>query len=304
MDAARRKDTYMDFRQLYYFVRLCEEMNYSAAASKLFLTPQALSKSIKSLETELGTPLFIRSSSGVQLTAYGKAVYPICQEIVHNFTSGIQKIRSISPDGIAPIRLVTSYQACEALSFTLLEDFLQQHPQSQILSEAMADIPAEESVLDGSADFVLSIGIPQKEELFRYDLIRPFPLCVMMGPEHPLYHKEALAMQDLDGLTLYCAGAQFKTYHLLQRLARESAVSLKLLPVSGYLYETYKNVFAINQAIIGVYNEEIDLGFPNIRQVRFEDPLLNWDIYFCCRKDYVLNETEQQFYQYILGFQK
>lgn len=293
----------MDFRQLYYFLQLCEDMNYSVAAGKLYLTPQALSKSIKSLEAELGTALFTRSSSGIQLTPYGSAVYPLCREIVHSFTIGTQKIRSISSNGVTPIRLAASYQACESLSFTLLEDFLQQNPGSQIIAEAMADIPAEEAVLAGNADFVLSIGIPQKRALFHYDLIRPFPLCVMVGPSHPLYQKDMLSVQDLDGLVLYCAGAQFKTYHLLKRMAEESDISLKLMPASGYLYETYKNVFAINQAIIGVYNEETDLGFPDIRQIRFQDPLINWDIYFCYRKEYTLNQIEQQFYQYILGFQ-
>lgn len=294
----------MDFRQLHYFLQLCEDMNYSVAAGKLYLTPQALSKSIKSLEAELGTPLFARSSSGIQLTPYGSAVYPLCKEILHNYAIGIQKIRSISPDGITPIRLAASYQACESLSFTLLEDFLRLHPGSQIASEAMADIPAEEAVLAGNADFVLSIGVPQKKSLFHYDLIRHFPLSIMVGPQHPLYQKERLTIQDLDGLTLYCAGAQFKTYHLLKGLAAESDISLKLIPAGGYLYETYKNVFSLNQAIIGVYNDEIDLGFPDIRQLRFQDPAFNWDIYLCYRKEYVLNETEQQFYQYILEFRR
>ena len=40
----------MEFRNLYYFLQLCEEKNYSSAAGKLYITQQALSKSIKALE--------------------------------------------------------------------------------------------------------------------------------------------------------------------------------------------------------------------------------------------------------------
>lgn len=48
----------MELRNLVYFVQVCEDKNYSIAACKLFITQQALSKSIKTLEAELGSSLF------------------------------------------------------------------------------------------------------------------------------------------------------------------------------------------------------------------------------------------------------
>ena len=36
----------MDIRQLHYFLTLCEEMNYTRAAQRLFLSRQALRQSI------------------------------------------------------------------------------------------------------------------------------------------------------------------------------------------------------------------------------------------------------------------
>ena len=43
----------MDIRQLHYFLVLCEEMNYTRAAQRLFLSRQALRQSISALE-EIG----------------------------------------------------------------------------------------------------------------------------------------------------------------------------------------------------------------------------------------------------------
>ena len=43
----------MDIRQLHYFLVLCEEMNYTRAAQRLFLSRQALRQSISALEAEL-----------------------------------------------------------------------------------------------------------------------------------------------------------------------------------------------------------------------------------------------------------
>ena len=49
----------MDIRQLHYFLTLCEEMNYTRAAQRLFLSRQALRQSISALEAEMCGPLFL-----------------------------------------------------------------------------------------------------------------------------------------------------------------------------------------------------------------------------------------------------
>ena len=49
----------MDIRQLHYFLVLCDEMNYSRAAQRLFLSRQALRQRISALEAELCWPLFL-----------------------------------------------------------------------------------------------------------------------------------------------------------------------------------------------------------------------------------------------------
>ena len=85
----------MEFLNLYYFLQLCEEKNYSSAAGKLYITQQALSKSIKALEKELGAALFTKTPQGIRLTAYGEEVYPICKDMIQHFEVGVQKIRSI-----------------------------------------------------------------------------------------------------------------------------------------------------------------------------------------------------------------
>ena len=49
----------MEVRQLHYFLTLCEELNYSRAAQRLYLSRQALRQNIAALEQELGEPLFL-----------------------------------------------------------------------------------------------------------------------------------------------------------------------------------------------------------------------------------------------------
>jgi DNA-binding transcriptional LysR family regulator len=59
---------------LRHFLAVAKEGNLTAAAARLRLSQPALTKSIRRLEEECGTPLFDRHTRGVSLTLYGKAL--------------------------------------------------------------------------------------------------------------------------------------------------------------------------------------------------------------------------------------
>jgi len=62
----------MELSHLQAFVIVAQEENLTRAAENLYLTPSALSMRLSALETELGLKLFVRSSTGMQLTADGE----------------------------------------------------------------------------------------------------------------------------------------------------------------------------------------------------------------------------------------
>ena len=66
----------MELRQLRYFVKVAETLNFSEAAKALFVTQSTLSQQIKQLEQDLDTPLLIRSSHSVALTEAGMELLP------------------------------------------------------------------------------------------------------------------------------------------------------------------------------------------------------------------------------------
>jgi DNA-binding transcriptional LysR family regulator len=63
----------MELRQLRYFVGVARELNFTRAASKLRVAQPALSRQIRQLEEEVGSPLFERGARGVRLTPAGEA---------------------------------------------------------------------------------------------------------------------------------------------------------------------------------------------------------------------------------------
>lgn len=62
----------MEYKQLEFFLAVCEQKSFSRAAEVCYVSQQAISKSLANLEQELGVQLFVRNSGGVALTEVGR----------------------------------------------------------------------------------------------------------------------------------------------------------------------------------------------------------------------------------------
>ena len=72
----------MELRQLKYFIKTAETLNFSEAARSLYITQSTLSQQVRTLEDELGCPLFHRDSHSVVLTEYGERMLPLARQTV------------------------------------------------------------------------------------------------------------------------------------------------------------------------------------------------------------------------------
>ncbi len=72
----------METAYLNEFIVLAETENYLQASESLFISQSSLSKHIKSMETELGVPLFDRSTRKVELNSYGVTFLKYARQIL------------------------------------------------------------------------------------------------------------------------------------------------------------------------------------------------------------------------------
>ena len=72
----------LELRQIKYFLVLAQELNFSRAAERLFITQPPLTRQIQQLEEHLGVQLFLRNNKSVTLTVAGKSFLEEAQKIM------------------------------------------------------------------------------------------------------------------------------------------------------------------------------------------------------------------------------
>ncbi|MFI2743725.1 LysR family transcriptional regulator [Zhouia sp. PK063] len=85
----------MEIRHLHYFLVLSEELNFTRAAEKLFISQPPLSRQIRELEIELQTQLFTRTNKKVALTEAGKYFKAEVTVILKSLELASQKTKQI-----------------------------------------------------------------------------------------------------------------------------------------------------------------------------------------------------------------
>ena len=143
----------MDIRQLHYFLVLCEEMNYTRAAQRLFLSRQALRQSISALEAELCGPLFLSAHHKLTLTDRGMSLQRHATPVVEQFqqmqAALRAEIQSAQPVHIGiSVALVPDY--LPGLE-TQLDKFRQQYPHVEMRFRLLDN--------DAVADAVEPVGV-------------------------------------------------------------------------------------------------------------------------------------------------
>jgi DNA-binding transcriptional LysR family regulator len=131
----------MTLVQLKHLIELARQGSFSKTADKLHLTQPALSRSIKSLEDELGQPLFDRIGRKNELTAFGQHIVQHAQHLVdgaHELRQTGQRLRN---GEIGQVRIGLGSGPGALLMTPLLMHMARAHPKAQIdISRGSTDL--------------------------------------------------------------------------------------------------------------------------------------------------------------------
>lgn len=122
----------INFELYKIFNEVVKEKSISKAAKKLHISQPAVTQSIKTLETELGGQLFIRTPKGVILTNEGQELYEYIKEGMNYFINGTNKFMSLKKLDSGVINIGATTVISEHFLMSYIEEFHNLYPNIDI----------------------------------------------------------------------------------------------------------------------------------------------------------------------------
>lgn len=216
----------MDLKTIEYFVQTYKTKNISKASSELFISQQGLSKAIRSLEMELGVPLFVRTKAGVSPTEYADIVMAYAQNLQVTYAQMKISVEELKDVHSGTIRLGLVNGALSAMPIgPAIYEFNQIYPDIIINPIIENDYLCENNLSEGKLDMAILVH-PIDDKNIRHQQIFSAPSCICVNNEDPLAKKSVVTMQDLKGRPLITVDEGFKMSHVLKTVAAKYGIML------------------------------------------------------------------------------
>jgi LysR family transcriptional regulator, glycine cleavage system transcriptional activator len=177
------------------FRAAARHLSFTRAAQELFVTQPAISREIRTLEEQLGQPLFRRVNRSLELTPAGQELYRAVDEALGLVDAATLRIAGPS----RTLSVTTTVALASTWLVPRLPRFAQQHPEIDmrfVASNQMVDLDREQ--VDIAIRFVpAGAATPSKDKLFDY---QQFPVCapaLARDRVRPLRSREDLARHVL-----------------------------------------------------------------------------------------------------------
>jgi DNA-binding transcriptional LysR family regulator len=118
----------MGMKELRQFVEVANQRSISKAAKRLNISQPALSRAIRQLEESYGVPLFTRTGAGVELSAYGSALYSRAVTILPALEEARDEIEQLQGRAKAVIRIATGDLWGLVILPGIIQKFSKSHP--------------------------------------------------------------------------------------------------------------------------------------------------------------------------------
>ena len=168
----------MDIRALEAFCAAFDEGSFGKACEGLFISRQALSRTMRTLEREVGAPLFVRSGAGVEPTELARMIEPHARRILDEHEAIQADIRKHAQGLSGVLSLAIEPNAVMTLPMGILGRYRDERPDLAITTVSTSGTGVLDELASGAVDAVLSV--PFGDESFAYLPVCRGPLCVVM----------------------------------------------------------------------------------------------------------------------------
>lgn len=272
----------MELRYLRYFVAVAETRNFTRAAERLSISQPPLSQQILRLEREIGTPLFLRLKSGVELTEAGEAFYKEARQILLLTDQALEKTRGIARgiNGKATLGFACS-SVFHPILFKRLKKFHTLYPSATLLSEESNMSQLMQSLREGTLDAAF-VRLPcQTSQEFNLQTITQESMFLVVREEEAKTPLDTI-LRELP-LTLFPRELAPSLYDMIIRFCHDQGVVPELATQAPQMSASIAMV-ASGFGFTFVPESLTIIAMPGVSYRKIEDPQLSTEIALAWRR--------------------
>ena len=290
----------MNHRQLSYFLEVYHSGSIASASKKLMISPQGLSKTIISLEQELGIALFSRSGKKMIPTKDAINLVSHASSIVNEFKL-IEEKRFIGKSALHTLYIPVAYDAMSYFSTEFYAEFHNRYPDIILRFEELPDSMLRDKLNDGSAELAVIPG-PINPDKYTSTFLYRDRFYMMVNKDNPLAESERLTQKDLVGQPLI-------TKSLLSSISKtqfndflsNGSETMPVLEISD-LNVIREMVIAGHGIGYGLKHLMMPLADPRIKLIPLHGSNSSKSLYLVHKPDKILSMQAQIFSSFILHY--
>lgn len=290
----------MNEKHMQYVLTVLKEGSFTNAAKKLYVSQPSLSQIIKTAESNLGAPIFDRSTDPITLTPAGQLYVEAARQVTTISTNLRKQVEELSQEEFGTICLGISVQRGMELLPELYPRFKKRFPHVGLELHEQGSATMEKSVLEGEVGIALLTTFPRHEELV-YDLIQEEQLVLIVNRECELAKRIApgtpidiLEARD-ETFVSSQSGHSVRTIQDSLFITRDMKPKIDLITIS---IEVGKHVVAASPVVMACPDSYVETdNSPD--SAYFSYPILGVEnprhFYACYRKDMYLTKYMKGF---------
>jgi LysR family cys regulon transcriptional activator len=189
----------MKLQQLRYIWEISQhELNVSATADSLYTSQPGISKQVRLLEDELGTPIFARNGKHLtEITAAGKQIVALAGAILGK----VQDIKHIAQEHkdnkIGSLSIATTHTQARYALPDVVKEFMRRYPGIKLNMHQGTPMQIAELASRGIVDMAIAT---EGMEFFENLVMLPcyeWNRCILVQPGHPLAEQQEITLEDV-----------------------------------------------------------------------------------------------------------
>ena len=282
----------MEIQQLYYYMELCKQKNFTEAGYACNMTQGALSKQIRKLENELGITLIRRNTRKFELSKEGEIFLSYAKKMTGTYEEMLKNVQKNQEIKIGCMPVLAPYHFAR-----LVADFRKEYPDIKlVIDERIASEIQENS--DRYDFLILRENMMEDQKKFRFSPLYDDKLCAVLYEKHPLYGRDRLQLKELKDDVFIFPERGSGSYEVFYKSCEKAGFEPKIafeFPQANTIMSFVSEGAGVTITFSTVYREAKCAG---VKMIPLEDELHSVISLFY-RKNKPLDYAKKQFLNYV-----